>query len=250
MRRFGILVRQQIWQLFISPSTYIAAFLFSAFMALMYLLALVDAGRVASENSPIANFLSVFWVPVLFMVPLLTMRTLADERRAGTLEALMTTPITAFQIVSAKFIACYFFYLLLWASTLAYPLISRFYLPQIAADPRFFDIAQISTGYLFIAVGGAMYVAVGIFGKLAHAHDARCGNAVFLHAVPHHNRGRNCLEIPHARKRGMAFRNGRIFQDVQAFRRLHLVGFGYAPVLLLHKHGGGASGDNVAHNGV
>ena len=163
MRRFGILVRQQIWQLFISPSTYIAAFLFSAFMALMYLLALVDAGRVASENSPIANFLSVFWVPVLFMVPLLTMRTLADERRAGTLEALMTTPITAFQIVSAKFIACYFLYLLLWASTLAYPLISRFYLPQIAADPRFFDIAQISTGYLFIAVGGAMYVAVGIF---------------------------------------------------------------------------------------
>ena len=83
MRRFGILVRQQIWQLFISPSTYIAAFLFSAFMALMYLLALVDAGRVASENSPIANFLSVFWVPVLFMVPLLTMRSLSDELRRG-----------------------------------------------------------------------------------------------------------------------------------------------------------------------
>ncbi len=163
MRRFRILVRQQIWQMFISPSTYIAAFLFLSFMGLMYLLALVEVGRAASENSPISNFLSVFWVPVLFMVPLLTMRSLADERRSGTLEALMTTPVTAWQIVLAKFLACYFLYALLWFSTLLFPLISRFWLPQIAADPRFFDIPQILTGYLFILVSGAMYVAVGVF---------------------------------------------------------------------------------------
>ena len=163
MRRFRILVRQQIWQLFIAPSTYIAAFLFLSFMGLMYLLALVDVGRVASENSPISNFLSVFWVPVLFMVPLLTMRTLADERRAGTLEALMTTPVTSWQIVAAKFIACYFFYIFLWALTLLFPIVSWFFVPQIAADARFFDFSQIATGYMFIAVSGAMYVAVGIF---------------------------------------------------------------------------------------
>ena len=163
MKRFLILLRYQIWQMTISPSTYIAAILFLGFMGLIYLFALVDVSRTASDNSPIANFLSVFWVPVLFMVPLLTMRTLADERRAGTLEALMTTPVTAWQIVFAKFLACYLFYILLWVITFIYPIISRVYLPQVASDARFFDLLQIGSGYLFIASSGAMYIAVGIF---------------------------------------------------------------------------------------
>ena len=163
MKRFLTLLRYQIWQMTISPSTYIAAVLFLGFMGLIYLFALVDASRTASENTPMANFLSVFWIPVLFMVPLLTMRTLADERRAGTLEALMTTPVTAWQIVVAKFLACYLFYMLLWVVTIVYPIISRFYLPQLASDTRFFDIVQIASGYLFIATSGAMYIAIGIF---------------------------------------------------------------------------------------
>lgn len=163
MKRFLILLKYQIWQMTISPSTYIVAVLFLGFMGMIYLFALVDVSRTASDYSPIANFLSIFWVPVLFMVPLLTMRTLADERRAGTLEALMTTPVTAWQIVFAKFLACYLFYILLWLTTIIYPLISRYYLPQIASDTRFFDIVQIASGYLFIFASGAMYIAIGIF---------------------------------------------------------------------------------------
>ncbi len=163
MKRFWTLFKSQIWQLAISPSTYIAAILFLGFMGLIYLFALVDVSRTPSDNSPIANFLSVFWVPVLFMVPLLTMRTLADERRAGTLEALMTTPVTVWQIVFAKFLACYAFYVILWGCTIIFPIISRFYMPQIASDPRFFDIPQLCSGYLFIVSSGAMYIAVGVF---------------------------------------------------------------------------------------
>ncbi len=163
MKRFLTLLRCQIWQMCISPSTYIAAVLFLAFMAMMYLFALVDASRTPTETSPTANFLSVFWVPVLFMVPLLTMRALAEERRTGTLEALMTTPVSAFQIVLSKFAACYIFYLLLWAATVAFPLITLFSLPQFAADPRFFDLGQMCSGYAFIAASGAMYIAAGIF---------------------------------------------------------------------------------------
>ena len=163
MKRFLTLLRYQIWQMTISPSTYIAAFLFLGFIGFIYLYALIDASRTASESTPVANFLSVFWVPVLFMVPLLTMRSLADERRAGTLEALMTTPVTAWQIVLSKFIACYLFYMLLWVATVVYPIISLFYLPQFASDSRFFDIVQLGSGYLFIAASGAMYIAIGIF---------------------------------------------------------------------------------------
>ncbi|MBR7106623.1 MAG: hypothetical protein IKC88_06520, partial [Opitutales bacterium] len=84
MKKFLILLKYQIWQMVISPSTYIAGILFLGFMGVVYLFSLIDISRMASAKAPIADFLSIFWVPVLFMVPLLTMRTLADERRSGT----------------------------------------------------------------------------------------------------------------------------------------------------------------------
>ena len=63
------------------------------------MLAVRDVGLVPSKNSPVETFLSVFWVPVLFMVPLLTMRSLSDELRRGTLSSLLTTAVSAWQVV-------------------------------------------------------------------------------------------------------------------------------------------------------
>ena len=152
----------QIWLMCISPSTYIAACLFFAFMGTMYLTALLDVSVNPGPRSPMELFLSVFWVPVLFMVPLITMRSLSEERRMGTLSALMTTSVTAGQIVLAKFLAAYLFYVLLWLLTLAFPLIAYWYLGDSAAA-ALFNPWQALTGYSFIFVSGAMYVAIGMF---------------------------------------------------------------------------------------
>ena len=163
MGRFKALLSHQIQLMFIAPSTYVAAFLFLSFMALMYLLCVEEISSSTTAISPMETFLSTFWVPVLFMVPLLTMRSLAEERRMGTLEALMSTPVSAWQIVLSKYLACYIFYILLWSLTLAYPLILFFSLPQAASDERIFSWPQMFTGYSFIFASGAMYVAIGIF---------------------------------------------------------------------------------------
>jgi len=163
MKRFVILWRHQLWQMMISPSTYIAAFLFLAFMAVLYILALVDLSVSASDVSPLSRFLSLFWVPVLFMVPLLTMRSIAEERRMGTLATLMTTPVTAWQVVLAKFLACYFFYVLLWCMTLFFPLIAKMYMQNGIDQAGLLQIPQLLSGYGFIFISGAMYVAIGIF---------------------------------------------------------------------------------------
>ena len=61
-----------------------------------------------------------FWLVFLFIPPLLTMRLFAEERSTGTMETLMTAPIRDWQIVFAKFVACFAFYLLMWLPTLAY----------------------------------------------------------------------------------------------------------------------------------
>jgi ABC-type transport system involved in multi-copper enzyme maturation permease subunit len=61
-----------------------------------------------------------FWLVFLVIPPLLTMRLLAEERGSGTLELLMTAPVRDWQVVLAKYLACFVFYLFLWIPTLAY----------------------------------------------------------------------------------------------------------------------------------
>ena len=93
---------------------------------------------------------------------MLTMRSIAEERRLGTLEALMTTPISSGELVLAKFTAAYCFYVALWALTLAYPLLATFALGT-RADPRLLDWPSLLGGLTFVAVSGTLFVSIGIF---------------------------------------------------------------------------------------
>jgi ABC-2 type transport system permease protein len=62
--------------------------------------------------------IKTFWLMFLFIPPLLTMRLFAEERGAGTLEVLMTSPLRDWQVVLSKYVACFVFYLLLWVPVL------------------------------------------------------------------------------------------------------------------------------------
>lgn len=163
MRRFISLLNYQLKSLIISPSTYVAAFFFTLLMGLIYLLSLNEVSSTLGGKSPIELFLSLFWIPVLFIVPLLTMRSIAEERRMGTLQALMTTPVTSFEIVFSKFLASYLLYIVMWAMTLYFPIMTLVTLPQAAAEEGLFSVSRILTGYAFIAVSGATYIAIGLF---------------------------------------------------------------------------------------
>ena len=87
------------------------------------------------------------------------MRSLAEERRLGTLETLLTTSVSTTEVVLGKFVASYLLYLLLWGSTLGFHFILHYY----AGDSRLLAAGPLIGGYLFIAVSGLLYVAVGIF---------------------------------------------------------------------------------------
>jgi ABC-2 type transport system permease protein len=92
------------------------------------------------------------------MVPLLTMKCLAEERRLGTIETLLTTPVTTTEVVLGKFGAAYFLYLALWGSTGGLFYILR----RFAGDPRLLDAGPLIGGYTFIAVSGLFFVAIGV----------------------------------------------------------------------------------------
>lgn len=158
MKHFFTLLSHEIRMLLVSPATYVAATLFLGFMGLVFTKILEAYSSAPQEISPANVFFQLFWLPVCVMVPMLTMKCLAEERRLGTIETLLTAPITTTEVVLAKFGAAYFLYLSLWASTGSFFYVLR----KFSGDTRFVDFGPLLGGYLFIAVSGLLFVALGI----------------------------------------------------------------------------------------
>ncbi len=176
MRSFRILLAHEIRMLLVTPATYIAATLFLFVMGFIFAGILETFTAAAQEGSPVAVFFQLFWLPVLFMVPLLTMKCLAEERRLGTLETLLTAPVTTVQVVLAKFFAAYALYLALWGSTGGF-----FYILQKFAGPaQSIDFGPLVGGYLFIALSGALFVAIGILASALTRNQAVAGIFAFV----------------------------------------------------------------------
>ncbi len=159
MRQFFTLLVHEFRMLLIAPSTYVAAVLFLLLMAFLYFLLLVFTSE---QVTPTEMFFQLFFVPVLFMVPLLTMKSIADERRQGTLEALRTTPTNVVSIVLAKFCSAYLFYVLLWGAALGFPWMAYLVLPAQPSRELLIDPAVLVGGMTFVSLSGAFYVAVGL----------------------------------------------------------------------------------------
>ncbi len=112
----------------VSVATYSAAVLFLLVMGFFYYWVLYNYDAAFQSDPPATLYFSIFYIPVFFVVPLLTMKSLAEERRFGTLETMLTTPASTIEIVLAKYFAAYFFYVALWALTLIFPWIAIRYL--------------------------------------------------------------------------------------------------------------------------
>jgi ABC-2 type transport system permease protein len=171
MRHFFTILSHEIRALLFAPSTYIAAVLFLSVMGFIFAGILDDYNRAPQETAPAVVFFKFFIVPVFFMVPLLTMRSLAEERRQGTLETLLTTPVSTGEVVLGKFGASYFLYLLMWGSTYGFHVI----LERYARDARFVDTGPLIGGYTFIAVSGLLFIAIGILASSVARSQAVAG---------------------------------------------------------------------------
>ena len=95
-----------------------------------------------------------FWT-LFFFIPALTMRLLSEENRAGTLELLLTKPVTDWQVIAGKFTAALTLIIITLALTFPY-FITVSSLGNI-------DAGAVFGGYLALILISAMYIAIGIF---------------------------------------------------------------------------------------
>ncbi len=112
------------------------------------------AGQVNINSMAIRPLLQNIAVVALFMLPLITMRTYAEEKRTGTIELLLTSPLTDAQIVLGKFLGALALYALMLAVTWIHIGILFIY-----GNPEWKPIVA---GYLGLLLMGASFLAIGL----------------------------------------------------------------------------------------
>jgi ABC-2 type transport system permease protein len=142
----GILAiyRREMKSYFVSPIAYIVIGFFllitgyffanilsilieRSFMAQMQAQRMGGAPEMDVPGLVIRNFVGVIATVLLFLIPMLTMGVYSEERKRGTMEMLMTSPLTELQIVLGKFLASLSLFLLMLLPTLSYHGIISFY---------------------------------------------------------------------------------------------------------------------------
>ncbi len=160
MRAIWATLTRELKAYFFSPLAYIVGALLLLVNGLTFwaIVAFLNDPRAGGSATPLAFFFGqtlYFWLVLLFVTPVLTMRLISEERRSGTIETLMTAPITETQVVLGKFAAALVFYCFLWAPTLIYCAI-------LAAHSEV-DWGPVAAGYFGIVGIGALFLAVGTF---------------------------------------------------------------------------------------
>jgi ABC-type transport system involved in multi-copper enzyme maturation permease subunit len=164
------LVHKEFFSYFLSPIAYAVLVVFLGVQGWLVAgtLDLLLASGPRGVEWPLQFWLSspVFWLVFLAACPLLTMRTFAEEKASGTLEMLMTSPLSDWQIVLAKYAGCLLFYTVLWLPTVVYlPVLGGVNvswaggLPHVVATA---DLAPVYTTYLGLFLAGAMFLAMGV----------------------------------------------------------------------------------------
>ena len=112
-------------------------------------------GNLNATESILRPLIYNMAVVLLFFIPMVTMRLIAEERRAGNMELLLTYPLRDGEILLGKFLAALVLYMLILALTLFYPV-------TVAWFTRL-EWGAVATGYLGLLLIGAAFLSVGLF---------------------------------------------------------------------------------------
>ncbi|WP_428388867.1 ABC transporter permease [Mucisphaera sp.] len=144
------IAKRETLSLFYAPVAYLVLGLFAVISSMLFL-AGFDAGAPANLRYP---FTGVVWL-LAFTLPAISMRLLSEELRTGTLELMMTAPISDAQLVAGKWLGAMCFYLALLS-----PLVLHVVILEVHGTP---DYGPILTGLVGMVLVGGLYLAIGTF---------------------------------------------------------------------------------------
>ncbi|MGD9692061.1 MAG: ABC transporter permease [Phycisphaerales bacterium] len=142
--------KREFLSLFRTPTGWLIIALYLMLAGAVFSLASLRPGAPAS----LRDFFSISQWLLLFIAPAVSMRTIAEERRTGTIEPLLSAPVSEWQIVPGKALAAWLFIAIMLLPTLAYPALLRSLAPL--------DLAASLVGYAGLLLLALLYVCVGV----------------------------------------------------------------------------------------
>lgn len=169
MRNIMTLIGKEMKIYFISPIAYVVAMVFLVVSDYLFYNQILFYSSLSTQmmrfqgNLPQLNIHQAVFRPtflnmsiiLLLIMPLLTMRLFAEEKKGRTTELLLTSPLTITEIVLGKFLAAWIIYFLLLALTLHMPILLGLF-TQIAWKP-------LLSSYLGLLLMGGVFLSVGLF---------------------------------------------------------------------------------------
>jgi ABC-2 type transport system permease protein len=161
MQAWWTLLRRELGIHFFSWTGYVVVGIVVFLLGLSFvgLLEALNTEPITTSITELFFETNYFWLILLLVSPLITMRTFAREKTAGTFETLMTAPVSDTQVVLAKFFGAALFYLLMWLPLIGCTLVLRHYAQETAA----LDPGKLATSFLGVMLIGFLYLALGCF---------------------------------------------------------------------------------------
>lgn len=160
MRAFWPILKRELFAFWVTPLAWVLTCVFLVVQGLHFSVLVknfAEMSSIESDQTPIQAFFGntvLLYLVLFLLVPPMTMRLFAEERRSGTIESLMTAPVSAAAVVLAKYAAALLTYATMWAPTLLYVVILQ--------RSGFVDWHVVGASYLGVVLVGAGYLALGL----------------------------------------------------------------------------------------
>jgi ABC-2 type transport system permease protein len=156
---FWPIYKRELFAFFVTPLAWVLITVF-LFVQGMHFFLLVDhfaSASQLSDQTPLQAFFGntvLLYLVLFLLVPPMTMRVFAEERRSGTIESLMTAPVSSVAVVLAKYLAVLTTYTAMWLPTALYLVILK--------QTGEIDWRAASAAYLGVLLVGAGYSSIGV----------------------------------------------------------------------------------------
>ena len=160
--------KKELRAFFLNPAGYIFMGLFLFLSGLLFV-----RGNLMTGSNSITDFLDNILFVFLFVIPILTMRLLCDEKRLKTDQLLLTSPLRIVDIVLGKFFAALIFFIITLSFTFIYPIIIG-----IHGDLDFWETV---CGYLGFILLSSSFISIGLF--ISGTTDSQIISAIITFVV-------------------------------------------------------------------
>jgi ABC-2 type transport system permease protein len=155
---FWAVLKRELLSLWVTPLAWVLLFAFLMLQGTSFFLLVDHFSKFSNpgiDAGPVQAYFSSLFIPVtlLILCPALTMRLFAEERRSGTIELLLTAPVSASSVVWGKYVATLITYALIWCPTVLYIFILR--------NTGNVEWPVVASSYLGLLLIGSCYLAVG-----------------------------------------------------------------------------------------